>query len=291
MKKPIVLITGSNGLLGSQLVKYFNRVSISCIASSIGLDRFSLGQNHYVDLDITSYEQCQNVLNQYQPSIIINSAAMTNVDDCEKNQTKCRIINSDSIDNFIPYIQSKNPHFIHLSTDMVFDGLQGNYNEEDICQPVNFYGFSKLQAELKILKSIPRHTIVRTSMLYDIVGDNFVTWVKSKLNNHDDLKIVDDQYRTPTYVGDLVVAISQIIKLEKYGLYHVSSDEKLSIFDIVCDIVNGLNLDHRLVTRIKSKDLNQIAERPLDSSLSIKKAKSDFGFSPLKFKNTLNKIL
>ena len=289
--KPTVLITGSNGLLGSQLRHVLSQASFSLIATSIGCDRFPLDRHRYIQLNIESYNECQSVLNTYKPSIIVNTAAMTNVDACEKNQQKCQSVNADSIDNFIPYVQNNNAHLIQISTDMVFDGKKGGYSEKDICKPINFYGKTKLDAELKVLNNITKYTIIRTSMLYDVFGNNFLTWVGNKLKSNEQLSIVDDQYRTPTYVPDLIAAILQIIKLKKYGIYHVSSEEKLSIFDIVCSIANYLHLDSQLINRIKSKDLNQFAKRPFDSSLVVKKAKEEFGFSSSKLTHILKQIL
>ena len=216
---------------------------------------------------------------------------MTNVDECEKNQQKCMNINTHSLKNFIPYVQEYNAHFIQISTDMVFDGKKGNYHEDDVCDPVNFYGFSKLEAEQIILKNMPRSTIIRTSLLYDVRGDNFLTRMRHKLINRIPLDVVDDQYRTPTYVDNLATAILQIIEQLKYGVYHISSGESLSVFDIVCNIVTCLKLENVLMNRIQSIDLNQIAKRPLDSGLSIKKSQKDFNFIPLTLNNTLNKIL
>ncbi len=291
MNKLTVLITGANGLLGQSIRMLLDLDKITVIATSLGLDRIPLHGHTYGELDVQSYRMCCEILDKYKPSVIINAAAMTNVDECEKNQQKCMRINTHSIENFIPYVQKYNAHFIQISTDMVFDGKKGNYHEDDVCDPVNFYGFSKLEAEQIVLKSIPRYTIIRTSLLYDVRGDNFLTRMRHKLINRIPLDVVDDQYRTPTYVGNLAIAILQVIKQLKYGVYHISSGEKLSVFDIVCNIVTCLKLDNVLMNRIQSIDLNQIAMRPLDSSLNIKKSQKEFNFIPLTLNNTLNKIL
>ena len=291
MNKLTVLITGANGLLGQSLRTLFELNNFTVIATSLGLDRLSSHGHTYCELDVNSYHNCSEILHKYKPSIIINAAAMTNVDECEKNQKKCISINAHSIENFIPYVQQHNAHFIQISTDMVFDGKKGNYNEDDICAPVNFYGFSKLEAEQMILKSMQRYTILRTSLLYDVRGDNFLTRMKYKLMNRIHLDVVDDQYRTPTYVANLATAILQVAEHFKYGIYHISSGEKLSIFDIVCNIVTCLKLEDVLMQRIQSVDLKQVAARPLDSSLSIKKSQKEFNFIPVTLNNTLNKIL
>ena len=291
MNKLTVLITGANGLLGQSLRMLLDLNGFNVIATSLGLDRIPSHGHTYCALDVHSYKACSELLHKYKPSIIINTAAMTNVDECEKNQQKCMNINTYSLKNFIPYVQEYNAHFIQISTDMVFDGTKGNYHEDDVCEPVNFYGFSKLEAEKMILQNMPRYTVIRTSLLYDVRGDNFLTRMRHKLINRIPLDVVDDQYRTPTYVDNLATAILQVIEQLKYGFYHISSGENLSVFDIVCNIVTCLKLENVCMNRIKSIDLNQIAKRPLDSSLSIKKSQKDFNFIPLTLNNTLNKIL
>jgi len=291
VNKPIVLITGSNGLLGKQLRVLLEKNNFFIIATSLGADRLTSHTHKYLELDIECPKKCNYVLNKYKPSIIINTAAMTNVDECEKKQKKCFHINTNSIRNFIPYVDTNNTHFIQISTDMVFDGKKGNYNEEDICSPINFYGTSKLAAESIVLSNMPTCTILRTSLLYAAAGDNFLTWTRNKLINNIPLNIVDDQYRTPTYVYDLAMAILQVIECKKYGLYHISSGENLSIFDIVCNIAKHLKQDSTLVNKIKSIELNQIANRPMDSSLSINKAEKDFDFIPTTLNHALKQIL
>ena len=256
MNKLTVLITGANGLLGQSLRTLFELNSFTVIATSLGLDRLASHGHTYCELDLNSYHNCSEILHKYKPSIIINTAAMTNVDECEKNQKKCISINAHSIENFIPYVQQYNAHFIQISTDMVFDGKKGNYNEDDICEPVNFYGFSKLEAEQMILKSMQRYTILRTSLLYDVRGDNFLTRMKYKLMNRVHLDVVDDQYRTPTYVANLATAILQVAEHFKYGIYHISSGEKLSIFDIVCNIASCYGLNSKMINKIDSKSLS-----------------------------------
>jgi len=292
VKKDSILITGANGFLGQCLRILLEKHKFFIIATGLGHDRL-LNHNHiYVDLDISSLERCDAVLSEYSPSVIINTAAFTNVDECEIKKSKCKSINADGVKNFIPYLEKNNSHFIQMSTDFVFDGCSNSgYCEKDVCNPINFYGFSKLQAENILINTCLTYTIIRTSLVYGPSGSNFFTRIKTQLERQVDLNIVDDQYRTPTYVLDLCLAILKIIQLKKYGLYHISSAESLSIFQIVCNIAEYLNLDHSNINRIKSKELNQIAKRPADSTLSIEKAIKDFDFIPTQLNNALNNML
>ncbi|MAQ31547.1 MAG: NAD(P)-dependent oxidoreductase [Flavobacteriales bacterium] len=292
MKNSTVLITGANGFLGQKLSFFLSQNKFNVIATGLGPDQSQINHDHqYFNLDITSSKDCVQLLDQVRPDLIINSAAITNVDFCEKNQRKCFAVNSKSIKNFIPYVQKHNIHFIQISTDFVFEGLNSFYTEDDICVPINIYGESKLEAESLIKKSNILYTILRPSLLYGIGRGNFLTWSLEHLKDNADLKIVDDQHRTPTFILDLVLVIFQVIKLKKYGTYHISSGECLSIFEIVCNIAKYLNIDYSRIRKIKSIELNQIADRPINSSLCIDKAIRDLNFEPTKLNNALSKIL
>jgi len=291
VKKDIILITGSNGLLGQELRILLEKNDYNIIATGLGRDRL-LDHNHtYLELDISSSLRCNDLLNEYSPSVIINAAACTNVDQCEIDQDHCLAVNAHSLNNFLPYVKANKPHFIQVSTDFVFDGLAGNYSEIDHCNPVNFYGFSKLEAERFLKNATLNHTIVRTSLIYGLCGSNFLTRIKNQLESGADLNIVSDQHRTPTYVFDLALLILKIIQIKKYGIYHISSGENLSIFQIVCNIAEYLNTDSSKINKVKTVELNQIASRPANSSLDISKAVRDLDFKPTTLNNALSKIL
>lgn len=287
--KKKILITGSNGLLGNALRKSLSRVNSMIIATGRGSDTIKSYGDIYVQMDINSAQNCRKVLDDYRPNVIINTAAFTQVDECEKNQDKCLNINANSLSNLISYCQNQNAHLIHMSTDFVFDGKKGWYSEEDKCSPVNYYGYSKYKSESLIMDQKINFTIIRTSLVYDMNGDvyNFFHWIRDSLIKKSKLYIVNDQYRTPTFVYDIVGAISKIINNQKYGIYHISSGERLSIYQIVCYIANYYGYGLGLINRVSSKELNQIARRPLDSSLLIDKAITELNFKP----TTLLKLL
>ncbi len=289
LSKNKILITGSNGLLGQALRRGISKKKSIIIATGKGSDKMRSNDHKYLKMDIDSSEDCLKVLEKYQPNIIINAAALTAVDECELNRVKCLNINSNSLLNLIPYCYKENAHLIHISTDFVFDGEKGFYSEEDRCQPVNYYGYSKYESEKLIINKKINFTIIRTSLVYDVDSDinNFFYRIKDGLKNGLKLNIVNDQYRTPTFVYDLVEAISTVIENKKYGTYHISSGERLSIYQIVCNIAKyyGYNLD--LINCIDSKELNQIAKRPIDSSLLIDKAIKELDFKPTRLSNLI----
>ena len=291
IQKDNILITGANGLLGQELRSLLEKNNFHVIATGLGNDRLPNHNHTYVELDISSSSQCDKVLEKYQPSIIINAAACTSVDQCEIKQDHCLMVNTYGVANFLRYAQEKKPHFIQVSTDFVFDGVSGNYRETDACNPLNFYGFSKLEAENILINSSIDYSIIRTSLIYGPNGSNFLTSIMRKLKSGTELNIVDDQYRTPTYVVDLSRSILQLINHQKYGIYHISSGESLSIFNIVCNIAEYLKQNASSINRIKSSELNQIANRPFDSTLDINKAVKDWNFIPTKLNDVLKNIL
>ena len=284
-----ILITGSNGLLGRSLRSCLLQHNFVVISTGLGSDRCKEFGGFYEEMDVTSLNSCSRIIDKYKPDIIINAAALTNVDACENNKEHCLNINTHSLLNYIPQIQKYNIHFIQLSTDFVFSGIEGSYVENDLCDPVNYYGFSKLESEKILLNTLSNFTIIRTSLVYsnDCANMNFLNWVKSSLEKKIKLKIVDDQYRTPTFLTDLVQAILKVLNMKKYGVYHISSGERLSIYQIVCNIAKYYGYNMRLINKTNSKTLNQAATRPKDSSLRIDKAVNELNFKPTSLLNSL----
>jgi dTDP-4-dehydrorhamnose reductase len=288
MKK--VLVTGGNGLLGKRLRILLDSNQFVVIATGIGEDRL-LNHNHsYVQLDIVNKLQCAQVLEKFNPDIIVNTSAITNVDYCQKEKSHCLKVNSEAIDNLLDF--SENTHFIQISTDFIFDGNNGPYDEESAPKPINYYGFSKYEAEKKIIKKDVNYTILRTCLVYgeDNDSNNILMWVKRALKKKESLNIVDDQYRTPTFVDNLCSAIIEVINTASFGVYNISSGEYLSIFDFVCNIAKGFGFDQSLIRRSKSIDISQKAIRPVKSGLLVDKAKRDFNFNPMKITDFLNSI-
>ena len=291
MKK--ILITGGNGLLGQSLRLLVPKGKYEIIATGLGTDRLKNHSQIYHPLDISIKKDCEAVLSYYNPDIIINTAAITNVDYCELNQERCLNVNTHSINNFLFFCKKNNKKFIHLSTDFLFDGKSGPYSEEAKQKPVNYYGFSKMMAERIIINAnLPNFSIIRTCLVYGNKNDsnNILMWVKRKLDLNESLNIVEDQFRTPTLVSDLSQAIFEVIKLDIKGIYNISGEEYLSIFDFVCNIVDSFDYNKSLIKSCKSTKINQKAKRPKNSGLIIDKAVRDFNYMPTKMKSYLKSI-
>ena len=231
MAEKKILITGSNGLLGQKLVHLLkNRPGIKLLATSKGENRISDTSGYqYQSLDITNKEEIKNTIAEFKPDAVINTAAMTNVDACETNRELCWDLNVNAVKYFIEAAENNPFHFVHLSTDFVFDGENGPYKETDQPNPLSYYGESKYEAEKLLQNSNIKWAIARTIIVYG-VGEqmsrsNIVLWAKDALSKGQELTIVDDQFRSPTLAEDLALGCWQIIEHNAEGIYHLSGKD------------------------------------------------------------------
>ncbi|WP_233861361.1 SDR family oxidoreductase [Tenacibaculum piscium] len=298
-----VLITGSNGLLGQTLVnllvaenhqnKHQNKINnkYNVIGFSRGENRSGRTDFTYISIDITDKKNLLQELKKHQPDVIINTAAMTNVDACENHKTACDALNIDAVKNLIAFSEENKTHLIHLSTDFIFDGKKGFYKETDVPNPLNYYGKSKLKAEEILTKSTINYTILRTILVYGKVFDmsrsNIVLWVKKSLEENKNITIVNDQYRMPTYVEDLALACKLAMDNDITGIFNISSNTLLSIYEIAQQIATVFNLDKQLIAPISTKELGQKAMRPPKTGFDLTNTKSVLKFIPKSFKENL----
>ncbi len=294
MKK--ILITGSNGLLGQKIVNtLLKRTDVQIIATSSGVNRLLAKDGYtYESLDITQKSQVESVFKKHQPDVIINTAAMTNVDACETKREECWAINVAAVQNIVDVISENGNscHLIHLSTDFVFDGEKGSeYVETDIPNPLSYYGLSKFESEKILQKSTINWAIARTIIVYGIVDNmsrsNIVLWAKEALTKGQKINVVDDQFRSPTLAEDLADGCILIADKKAKGLFHLSGPKTLSILELVYLVADFWKLDKSLVTPSKSDNLNQAAKRPPRTGFDISKARIELGYAPKSFEEGL----
>lgn len=282
-----ILIDGAGGLLGKKCAeigqKYFD---------IIGTYHHNPPKKNYktYQLDITKKEDVNKLIKKINPDAIIHAAALTNVDECEKNQKKARKINFEGTKYMAKAAEEINSKFIYVSTDYVFDGKKGLYKEDDETNPINYYGRSKLLGEKAVKNICSNYAIARTSVLYGWNPDkpNFVTWVMGELKNKKQIKIINDNYNTPTLVDNLAEMIYGLIKEDKKGIYHTSGSERINRYDFTLKIADVFDLDKNLINPITSDKMNWVAERPKDSSLNTKKISKII--KPLNIKEGLEKM-
>lgn len=291
-----ILITGSNGLLGQKLVyKLRSTPGITCIATARGENRLVQQDGYiYETLDITDKKNVEEVFAKHQPDAVINTAAMTNVDACETEREACWLMNVTAVEHQVKVLEQLksakagyNPHFLHLSTDFIFDGTHGPLDENEKPNPLSYYAESKLAAENIVTASGLDWAIVRTVLVYGIVDNmsrsNIVLWVKSSLEQGKTINVVDDQFRTPTLAEDLADGCILIAKKRALGIYNISGKNFYSILELAQVVADYYHLDKSLIRPSKSADIKQPAKRPPITGFIIDKAVKELGYNPHSF--------
>ena len=291
-----VLITGSNGLLGQKLLhKLKNDKLVDLIATSIGENRVSETDGYtYISLDITNKKEVEDVVISKSPDVIINTAAMTNVDLCEDKKVDCDNLNVNAVKYLSDVSEKINAHLIHISTDFIFDGKKGPYTEDDIPNPLSYYGLSKLKSETVLLESSCKWTILRTIIVFGVAENlskgNIVTWAKGELEKGVPLNIIDDQFRAPTLAEDLADACMLAANKKEYGIFNASGKDIMSIYEMVERIALFYGYSTKNLKRISTKTLNQKAGRPPKTGFILDKSRDILGYNPHSFEECLEII-
>jgi dTDP-4-dehydrorhamnose reductase len=280
-----ILITGANGLLGQAVTNLLKReTDYEIINSSIEDQPYYDADNKYYQLDITQRDDLKKFIHGIMPDAIINCAAYTDVDKCETERELCWKLNVDAVKNLIIASRISNAKVIHYSTDYIFDGKNGPYSEDATPNPVSFYGRSKLASENALLSSGIDFAILRTVVLFGMgvnVKQNFAIWLFNKLKVGEPVNIVDDQISNNTMVDDLAYGTLKIIEKNSKGIYNIAGKDIISRIEFAMILCDVFKFDRNLVNRIKTKDLNQPASRPLKSGLITLKAEAELGFKPM----------
>ena len=291
-----ILITGSNGLLGQKIVGQLFKNNIDFLATSLGNNRNSICPNdRYIELDITNQNQINEVVEAYLPTVIINTAAMTNVDACEVNESECQKINVDAVRYLLAVSKSINAHLIHLSTDFVFDGENGPYREDDERNPLSVYALSKVNSENLLLNdTYQKWAILRTIIVFgegeNLSRSNIVLWAKDVLEKGQPLSIVDDQFRAPTWADDLAWACIETAKREVKGVFHIAGPEIFSIYELDKRVAIYFQHDFSAIEAVNSSTLNQKAKRPPRTGFVLDKAVKILNYNPMTFEESLARL-
>ncbi len=287
-----ILVTGSNGLLGQKLTELISKDNgVQLIATASRPSLLALTPAEFCLLDITNEIDVDNVIAQVRPDVIINTAAMTQVDHCESQRDACWKVNVSAVENLVKASRKNNAHFIHVSTDFIFDGSQELLDEAAIPNPVNYYGESKLAGEKLVVESDIPWCIVRTVLVFGVTQDmsrsNIVLWVKKSLEEGKNIQVVSDQWRTPTLAEDLAMGCYLAAKKKIKGIYNISGKDYLSAYDIAIRTAEFFNLDKSLIKKTDSTQFTQPARRPLKTGFIIEKARKDLGYEPHSFEEGL----
>jgi len=287
-----LLITGGSGLLGSK---------ITTLAIEKGYDAYSGYNKHDVihgtpiKLDICNKQDVNKAFEKIKPQAVIHAAALTNVDKCEEDPELARKVNIEGTKNILESAERHDAFLVYVSTDYVFSGEEGMYKEIDVTNPINYYGLTKLEAEKNIIASTLNWCIVRPSVIYGATPaagkDNFALWVLNKLKSREPMKIITDQWVSPTLNTNLAEMILEIIERKLTGIYHLAGATPINRYDFAKLLVAKFQLDKTLISASKSSEMKWLAKRPTNTSLNVEKASSMLQNKPLSIEEALHILM
>jgi len=277
-----LLIVGASGFLGHVLCDMpddSTRVSAS-----------RSGQGNHVRVDLTQPDLVVEAVAEVRPQWVINAAAMTSVDGCERDPDLARAIHVEGTHNLVRACEAVGCGLVNISTNYVFDGKEGPYSETDSARPVNVYGQTKLDSEAVLLNAQCPGIVVRTAVLYGFRAPcrpNFVTWAMACLARNEAIRVVTDEWANPTIVDELASFILNICKTDFQGVVHFGGADFLTRFEMVERICAVMGFDVSLVSAMTSAEFGQPAERPLRAGLTMALAKSLCDVVPAPFDDVL----
>lgn len=289
-----VLVTGANGFTGQHLIKTLVGKGFEVIATSRNASRLPSYNNlTYYNIELTDVRNVENLFDLTRPDAVIHTAAMSKPDECAANPSLCNANNIDATGHLLDAATKVGTqHFVYLSTDFIF-GEGGPHLEDDVPAPLNLYGASKLEAEALVNNATLNATIVRPVFMYGPVWENlrpsFIQWVAGKLKNGEPIKVVTDQARTPTYIGDLCWGIRKIINDQVTGTFHLAGKDIVSPYDMAVAVAKHLNLPLGLIEPVTASTFPEPVKRAQRSGLKIDKAVSMLGYAPHSFAEALQK--
>ncbi|MES2656278.1 MAG: SDR family oxidoreductase [Bacteroidota bacterium] len=288
-----ILITGSNGLLGQKLIDLYKKHSEhELIATARGENRYADKEGFlYESLDITNSSEVAEIIEKHKPDVVINTAAMTNVDACETDKEGCDQLNVAAVKYLVDACNANQAHLVQVSTDFIFDGTHGPITEDERPNPLSYYGLSKLKGEQIVIGQSKSWSILRTVLVYGVVNDmsrsNIVLWAKGALESDKNINVVSDQFRTPTLAEDLAMGCKLAADKKAQGIYNISGRDFMSVFDLVYRVADFWKLDKSLLSISTSEGINQPAKRPPITGFNINKAVYELGYNPHSFSEGL----
>lgn len=289
-----VLVTGANGFVGYYLVQQLLQKGFTVFATGKGDNRlpFIDPNFRYLPMDYTDEERIAAVFSAAKPEVVVHCGAISKPDECELEKDLAFQGNVTATRQLLSAAARCDSHFIFLSTDFVFSGEKGLYQEDDERAPVNYYGETKRLAEDDVMNYPFQWSIARTVLVYGKTfsgRENIVTNAAHSLRAGKAMKIFYDQVRTPTYVEDLAAGIVAIIEKRSSGIFHLSGEDVRTPYDMVVETARFLGYDSSLVTPVRAEEFSQPARRPAKTGFAISKAKKELGFQPIPFSEGLKR--
>jgi dTDP-4-dehydrorhamnose reductase len=285
-----LLITGASGLYGSKLAQMALSKNYEVYSSDI--QSLSIYGN-FVKLDISGKAQVDEAFKTIKPDVVVHAATLTDVDKCELNKELAWKVNVEGTKNIVEAAKTTGSFLIYISTDYVFSGDTGRYKETDLPNPINYYGVTKLKAE-EIVKTQKEYFIARPSVMYGSTPAagkvNFALWIIENLRKGEHVKIVTDQWNTPTLNSNLAEMTLEVVERKLTGIYHLCGATRLSRFEFAEQIADVFGLDSGLIDKVLSSQFTLSAKRPMDSSLDTSKAQQTLQHKPLEMDMALKQL-
>lgn len=274
-----VLVTGANGQLGYDVVRELQKQNIECYGAT------------RKDFDLIDFEATEKFIAHYMPDVVIHCAAYTAVDKAEDEQGLCYLVNASATENIAEICKKINAKMLYISTDYVFDGTKdGFYEVDDKPNPINVYGKTKLLGEQAVQRILDKYFIVRISWVFGEHGNNFVKTMLRLGKEYKEINVVADQYGSPTYTADLALLLVEMIRTEKYGVYHVTNEGVCTWAEFAEEIfkIAGMNVK---VNHITTAEYPTRAKRPMNSRLSKESLKDKIFFTLPVYSDAVNRYL
>ena len=287
MEQKKIIVIGANGFTGRRILNDLSQnPSYQVTGCSLHEDICPHSGNYrFIRTDICDSDALKSLFETARPDAVINTSALSVPDYCETHHEEADAVNITAVGHLAKLCQAYGSRFIHLSTDFVFSGDTDRlYTEEDTPAPVNYYGYTKWEGEKRIADICQNYAIVRVVVVYGAAlpgqHGNILQLVANRLRNNEEIFVVSDQRRTPTYVGDISQGVEKLLHHPDNGIYHLCGSECLTIADIAYRVADTLGLDRSLIRPVTTEEMNEKTPRPRFSGLSIQKAQREFGYQP-----------
>ncbi|MBL0232505.1 MAG: SDR family oxidoreductase [Chitinophagaceae bacterium] len=291
-----ILLTGANGFVGAWLAAALLDQGEELLATGSGDCRLPFTDHplfHYLSMELKDPASIKTTCEGFCPELIIHSGAMSRPDECELNPELAYSVNVNGTRCLLEQAERVKSRFIFLSTDFVFDGLSGPFKEDDQQAPVNYYGQTKYEAEKSVMGYGHDWAIVRTILVYGnpIVPRSYLlSIVEGKLKKGESYSLVNDQFRTPTYVKDLVSGIIAIVNKNAKGIFHLSGEDRMTPYEMGMELAKLKGLDTTLLKAVTAEIFKEPALRPKSTSFMLDKAKNELDYQPHSFNSALREM-
>jgi len=294
-----LLVIGGSGLVGGKVAALASK-TFHVVATHRGTPAKILGVD-FVELHKERIEDGTALIRKTKPAAVVDTAALHNVDKCEEERDLAWQVNAGATGALARAATDLGARYLFISTDFVFDGAKGQYREQDVARPVNYYGETKLAGEHAVLAATSDNLVVRPSVVYgwDDTRLNFATWVLTSVREAKPINVVTDWIGSPTLADSLAAGILQLLTVPDGGVYHIAGTDAMSRYDFAVRLAKAFGLDASHIKPTRSADLKMKAPRPPDSSLSSAKVKrhriallsTDKGIAAMKGQRSLDSFV